>query len=86
MNNPFVQEQAAGLARRLIAGLGRFDAADRDGLSTGLVAAAHDATNAIAPSSFCEWLSAALASAGAPAAVSRAGSLDQPGEGHADGQ
>ena len=52
MNNPFVQEQAAGLARRLIGRLGP-DAADRDRLSTGLVAPPPPMRQKIG-SGFCE--------------------------------
>ncbi len=53
MNNPFVQEQAAGLRPPLDRRLVRSDAPDRAGLPTGLVAGHRHPMNAIAPASSC---------------------------------
>ena len=64
MNNPFVQEQAAGFARRLIAASA--DPTQRIELAYQLAWSRppDHAMSAIAPASSCERRSAALASAG----------------------
>ena len=87
MNNPFVQEQAAGLARRLIAAH-RPTATHRIELAYQLAWSrpTDDRRARSRRSSSCECARQRLACGGRPRGVSRAGSLDQPGQGHADRQ